>query len=65
MPDPNDVDFHEETDSRIYADDRGFYKVEKLTRDGMKVCSLLYAGNKLSKAVAAAPTTTTEPFCLF
>ena len=31
MPDPklNDVDFHEETDSPSYADDRNFYKVEK------------------------------------
>jgi hypothetical protein len=59
----NDSD--EETDDPLIADHRNFYKVEKWTRDGMKVDSLLYAGNKLSKAVAALPTTTTEPFCLF
>jgi hypothetical protein len=52
MPDPkpDDIDFHEETDSPIYADDRGFYKVEKWTRDGTKVDSLLYAGNSLDRA---------------
>ena len=52
MPDPkpNDVDFHEETDSPSYADDRNFYKVEKWTRDGTKVDSLLYAGNSLGRA---------------
>jgi hypothetical protein len=51
MPDPKpeDVDFHEETDSP-YADDRNFYKVEKWTRDGTKVDSLLYAGNSLVTA---------------
>ena len=40
----------EETDDPLLADDRNFYKVEEWTRDGMKVDSLLYAGNKLSKA---------------
>src|SRR6516165_1219075 len=52
MPDPkpNDVDFHEETDSPSYADDRNFYKVEKWTRDWTKVDSLLYAGNSLGRA---------------
>jgi hypothetical protein len=49
-PKPDDVTFHEVTNSAIYADDRNFYKVEKWTRDGMKVDSLLYAGNSLSKA---------------
>jgi hypothetical protein len=29
---PDDVDFHEETDSPTYADDRNFYKVEKWLR---------------------------------
>jgi hypothetical protein len=38
------------TDSPSYADDRNFYKVEKLTRDGTKVDSLLYAGNSLGRA---------------
>jgi len=54
MPDPkpDDVDFHEETDSPSYADDRNFYKVEKWTRDGTKVDSLLYAGNSLGRARA-------------
>jgi hypothetical protein len=52
MPDPkpDHVDFHEETDSSTYADDRNFYKVEKWTRDGTKVDSLLYAGNSLGRA---------------
>jgi hypothetical protein len=47
---PDDVDFNEETDSPTYADDHIFYKVEKWTRDGTKVDSLLYAGNSLNKA---------------
>src|SRR5215813_8246224 len=40
----------EETDDRLVADVRNFYKVEKWTRDGMRVDSLLHAGNNLSKA---------------
>jgi hypothetical protein len=40
----------EETHDPLYADDRNFYKVEKWTRDGTKVDSLLYAGNNLEKA---------------
>ena len=40
----------EETDDPLRADDRNFYKVEKWTQDGMRVDSLLYAGNNLSKA---------------
>jgi hypothetical protein len=39
-PKPDDVTFHEVTDSAIYADDRNFYKVEKWTREGWKVDSL-------------------------
>ena len=52
MPDlkPDDVTFHEETDSPTYADDRMFYKVEKWMRDGTMVDSLLYAGNSLGRA---------------
>jgi hypothetical protein len=42
--------FREETDDPLYADKRNFYKVEKWTRDGTKVDSLLYAGNSLEKA---------------
>jgi hypothetical protein len=40
----------EETDNPLYADDRNFYKVEKWTRDGTKVDSVLYAGNNLGRA---------------
>jgi hypothetical protein len=40
----------EETDNPLLADDRNYYKVEKWTRDGMKVEDLLYAGNNLDKA---------------
>jgi hypothetical protein len=39
----------DETDDPLIADNRNFYKVEKWTRDGMKVDSLLYAGDNLSK----------------
>jgi hypothetical protein len=42
----------EQTDDPLYADDRNFYKVEKWTRDGSKVDSLLYADNNLDKARA-------------
>ena len=52
MPDPkpDDVDFHEETTDPLVADLRNFYKVEKWTRDGTKLDSLLYAGNSLGRA---------------
>jgi hypothetical protein len=40
----------EETDNPLHADERNFYKVEKWTRDGMRVDSLLYAGNNLTEA---------------
>jgi hypothetical protein len=40
----------EETRDPLYADDRNFYKVEKWTRGGTTVDSLLYAGNNLAKA---------------
>ena len=49
MPDPD----HEETTDPLVADARNFYKVEKWTRDGTKVDSLLYAGNSLGRARAA------------
>jgi hypothetical protein len=49
-PKPDDVTFHEETDSPVYADDRNFYKVEKWTKEGTKVDRLLYAGNSLGRA---------------
>jgi hypothetical protein len=40
----------EETFDPLYADNRNFYKVEKWTRNGTNVDSLLYAGNKLRRA---------------
>jgi hypothetical protein len=48
MPDPD----HEETTDPLVADVRNFYKVEKWTRDGTKVDSLLYAGSSLGRAQA-------------
>ncbi len=52
MPDSPNNAFHEETTDPLVADVRNFYKVEKWTRDGMKVDSLLYAGNSLRRAQA-------------
>jgi hypothetical protein len=40
----------EETDDPLYADRRNFYKVEKWSRDGLRVELVLYAGNNLDKA---------------
>ena len=40
----------EETDDPLYTDRRNFYKVEKWTKDGTKVDSLLFAGSNLDKA---------------
>jgi hypothetical protein len=40
----------EETDISHLADTRNFYKVEKWTKDGMKIDRLLYAGNNLEKS---------------
>jgi thiamine monophosphate kinase len=51
-PKPDDVDFHEDTTDPLIADLRNFYNVEKWTRDGTKVDSLLYAGNNLGRARA-------------
>jgi hypothetical protein len=39
----------EENSDPLYADERNFYKVEKWTRDGMRIDRLLYAGNNLTK----------------
>jgi hypothetical protein len=51
MPDsPTEDASHEETTDPLVADARDFYKVEKWTRDGTKVDSLLYAGNSLGRA---------------
>jgi hypothetical protein len=40
----------EETSEPLIADDRNYYKVEKWTKDGAKVDSMLYAGTSLAKA---------------
>jgi len=40
----------EETDNPLYADRRNFYKVEKWSRDGLRVELMLYAGNNPDKA---------------
>jgi hypothetical protein len=39
----------EESDNAFVADERNFYKVEKWTRDGSKIDSLLYACNNLAE----------------
>jgi hypothetical protein len=40
----------EETDDPLYADRRNFFKVEKWSRDGLRVELMLFAGNSLDKA---------------
>jgi hypothetical protein len=40
----------EETDDPLYADRRNFYKVEKWSKDDMRVVELFDAGNNLDKA---------------
>jgi hypothetical protein len=40
----------EQTDNPLRADDRNFNKVEKWSKDGMKVERMLYADNNLDKA---------------
>ena len=39
----------EETDDPLYANRRNFYKVEKWSRDGLRVELLFYAGNNIDK----------------
>jgi hypothetical protein len=46
----------EKTDDPLVADDRNFYKVEKWTRDGMRVVDLLYAGSSVDRAHAIFAT---------
>jgi hypothetical protein len=40
----------EETDNPVYADTRGFFKVEEWTADDLHVARLIYAGNRIDKA---------------
>jgi hypothetical protein len=46
----------EQTDDPQYADLRNFYKVEKWSRDSIRVEELLYGGNSLDKALAVFST---------
>ena len=39
-----------ETDEPLLLDHRNFYKVEKWSKDGMRVVDLLFAGSSLDKA---------------
>jgi hypothetical protein len=51
MPDEMTDDLpNEETNSPDFADQQNFYKVEKWTKDGIKVDRMLYAGSNLDKA---------------
>ena len=49
-PTPGNDLFREETDDRLVADRRNFFKVELWTRDGQHVDRLLFAGKSLDKA---------------
>jgi len=40
----------EQTNDPLHADRRNFYKVEKWSRDGLRVELMLYAGNSLETA---------------
>jgi hypothetical protein len=51
----------EETDDPLYADRRNFYKVEKWSRDGLRVEVMLYAGNNLDRARRFELMTTRRP----
>jgi hypothetical protein len=46
----NDREPDDETDDPHYADRRNFYKVEKRSRDGLRVELMLYAGNNFDTA---------------
>jgi len=47
----------EETDDPLYAERRNFFKVEKWSRDGLRVELMLYAGNSLGRARAIFEST--------
>jgi hypothetical protein len=40
----------EETDNPVYADTRGFFKVEEWTADDLHVARLIHAGNRIDRA---------------
>ena len=54
----------EETDEPLIADHRNFYKVEKWTRDGMRVVELLFAGTNLDRARRIFERTTQHQPCI-
>jgi len=49
MPNEDDI-YHEETTDPLVSDVRNFYKVEKWSRDGLRVELMLYAGSSHDKA---------------
>ena len=57
MPNEDDIS-HEETSDPLVADARNFYKVEKWTRDGTQVDSLLYAANSLGREYSSVRSST-------
>jgi hypothetical protein len=59
MTNPNNI-FYEETDDPVQADRRNFYKVEKWSKDGMRVVELLFAGRvspRRGASLSALPST--------
>jgi hypothetical protein len=40
----------EETDNPVYADTRGFFKVEQWTDDDLHIVRLIHAGNRIDRA---------------
>lgn len=40
----------EETSNPIVADARGYFKVERWTKDGLHIERMIYAGNRIDKA---------------
>jgi len=50
MPDAMPDDWSSEETDDQYADRRNFYKVEKWSKDGMRVIELLFAGANLDKS---------------
>jgi hypothetical protein len=52
---------HEDTTDPLVVDVRNLYKVEKWTRDGTKVDSLLYAAKNLSRYPTATQPTVQRP----
>jgi hypothetical protein len=44
------MNFDEETEEPLIADQRNFYKVEKWSKDGQRVIEMVFAGSSLDKA---------------